>query len=265
LPPRLRMTRGVGVPNATARTESPDKRNTALSIISRVRPPTAPVAQPDENRRSLPRRVLSALLTLVAAVLVYLALVVPDNIAHHKPGVFVAGGFLRFPLEAIAGGAFLISVPARFRRLLAVLLGLGLGGLAVLKILNAGFLDVLGRRFNPVLDWSLLHDGFNAVTETDGRGAAIAAVFGAILLTVAVLAVVTLAVVRLGTVTARHAGPARRALVALTAVWVALALTGVSSSRATRSPRTARSPSPRAPPRPSRPPSATRRPSPGTR
>jgi hypothetical protein len=200
----------------------------ALSIMSRVRPEKAPAAQPDEERRGSVRRVLSVTLTVLAAVLVYLALVVPDNIDHHKDGVFVPGGFLRLPLEAIVGGAILISIPARFRRLVAALLGLGLGGLVVIKILNAGFLDVLGRRFNPVLDWSLFHDGFNALTETNGRGTAIGAAIAAILLSLAILVLVTLAVVRLAKVTARYAGPARRTLVGLTAVWVALALTGVT-------------------------------------
>jgi hypothetical protein len=221
------MTEGVGVPNATAN-RSRRMKDAALSIISRVRPEKAPAAQPDEHRRGPLRRALSVLLTVLAAVLVYLALIVPDSIAHHKAGLFVPGAFLRLPLEGLLGGAILIAVPARFRRPVAALLGLGLGGLAVLKILNAGFLTVLGRRFNPVLDWSLFHDGFNALTETNGRATAIAAAIGAVLLSVALLTFVSLAVVRLGNVTARYAGPARRALVALSAVWVALALTGVT-------------------------------------
>jgi hypothetical protein len=203
-------------------------KDPALSITSRARPEQAPADQPDETRRGTLRRALGAVLTALAAVLVYLALVVPDNIAHHKDGTFVPGGFLRLPIEAVLGGAALIAVPARFRRLVAALLGLGLGGLAVLKILNAGFLTVLGRRFNPVLDWSLFHDGFNALTETNGRATAVAAVIGAILLAAAVLALTALAVVRLARVTARHARPARRTLVALGVAWLALALTGVT-------------------------------------
>jgi hypothetical protein len=165
---------------------------------------------------------------LLAAVLVYLALVLPDTIAHHKAGTDVAGGFLRLPLEAIVGGALLLAVPARRRRPVAFVLGLGLGGLTILKILNAGFLIVLGRRFNPVLDWSLFHDGFNALTETNGHATAVAAVIGAVVLSVALLTLMALAVVRLAKLTARYAGPSRRTLVALTAAWVALALTGVT-------------------------------------
>jgi hypothetical protein len=112
--------------------------------------------------------------------------------------------------------------------LAAVFLGLGLGALAVLKVANAGFLMYLGRRFNPVLDWPLFGDGYNALTETNGRTYAMTAAIGAVVLAVAVIALVTLSVVSLGRVTARHAVPARRALVALSAVWVVLALTGVT-------------------------------------
>jgi hypothetical protein len=203
-----------------------------LSIISRARPGQQDAEpapdQPTGRQRGPARRALGVILTVLAAVLVYLALVVPDSITHAKEGTNVATGFLRLPIEAIAGGALLIVVPQRRRRLLAALLGFGLAVLAVLKILNAGFLMVLGRRFNPVLDPPLFRDGFNALTETNGRATAIAAAIGAVLLSVAVLGLVTLAVVRLGTVTARHAAPARRALLLLSVAWLALALTGVT-------------------------------------
>ena len=189
-------------------------------------PPTGPAAGTAHQGRR--RRIFGAVRTALAAILVYLALVVPDTIAHHSTGAFVPGAFLRLPMEAIVGGAVLIALPARWRRLTAVLLGLGLGGLVVLKAANAGFLIYLGRRFNPVLDWPLFHDGFNALTETNGRGTAILAAVAAVLIALVLVTLVTLSVVRLAKVTARHAGPARRTLVALSAVWVVLALTGVT-------------------------------------
>jgi hypothetical protein len=203
-----------------------------LSIISRVRPEQEQAEpapdQPTGNKRGPARRVAGVLATVSAAVLVYLALVVPDSVAHAKEGTNVATGFVRLPIEMLLGGALLIAAPRRWRRLLAALLGFGLAVLTVLKIFNAGFLMVLGRRFNPVLDPPLFRDGFNALTETNGRSTAIAAAIGAAVLTVAVLGLVTLAVVRLATVTARHAAPARRALLLLSVAWIALALIGVS-------------------------------------
>jgi hypothetical protein len=202
-----------------------------LSIISRARPEQQSDDAPEEpagKPRGPIRRVLGVLLTVISAVLVYLALVVPDSITHAKEGTNLATGFVRLPIEALFGGAVLIALPQRRRRLVAFLLGFGLAVLAVLKVLNAGFLMVLGRRFNPVLDPPLFRDGFNALTATNGRPAAIAAAIGAVLLSVAMLALVTLAVVRVGSVTVRHAGPARRALLVLSVAWIALALTGVT-------------------------------------
>jgi hypothetical protein len=87
---------------------------------------------------------------------------------------------------------------------------------------------VLGRTFNVVLDPPLLKDGYNALTETDGTTYANLAVVGAVLLAVAALAVSVLAVMRLAAVTARYANPARRTLVGLTAVWLALAVSGIT-------------------------------------
>jgi hypothetical protein len=202
-----------------------------LSIISRVRPEQRTESTPDQpagEPHGPGRRILGAVLTALAAALVYLALVVPDSITHAREGTDIATGFVRLPIEALLGGAVLIALPRRWRRPVAVVLGLGLAVLAILKIFNAGFLMVLGRRFNPVLDPPLFRDGFNALTETNGHATAVAAAIGAVVLTVALLASVTLAVVRLAGVAARHAGPARRALLVLSVAWIALALTGVT-------------------------------------
>ncbi|WP_433291372.1 sulfatase-like hydrolase/transferase [Actinoplanes sp. CA-030573] len=183
-----------------------------------------------ESRPAAPRwrRVAGWVLTSAAAVLVYLALIVPDAVARPPKGTATESAFLRLPIEVIIGAAVLLALPRRWRRPVAALLGLGLGVVVVLKIVNMGFRTVLGRRFNPVLDWPLFHDGFNALVETDGRGKAIGAVIGAVALSLIVLALCTLAVLRLTRLTARYPGPARRTLVGLTAVWVALAISGLT-------------------------------------
>jgi hypothetical protein len=178
--------------------------------------------------RSRTRTVLSGVLTAAAAVLVYLALVVPDAIGRVKEGTAVEGAFLRVPIEVIVGGAVLLAVSARWRRPLAALFGLGLGVVVVLKVVNVGFRQVLGRGFNVVLDPPLFKDGYNALTETDGRTYANLAAAGAVLLTVGALAGCALAVLRLAAVTARYANPARRTLVGLTAAWLALAISGLT-------------------------------------
>lgn len=186
----------------------------------------------DENApRGRGRAVLGGTVTALAALIVYVALIVPDTVVRHKNGEWVPAAFFRLPLELLFCGAVLLVVPVRWRRPVAALFGLGIGVVALLKVFNMGFRTVLGRRFNLVLDPPLLRDGYNALVETDGKTYANAAVVGAILLTVAVLVVLTLAVVRLAGVVGRHAEPARRALIGLTAVWLALALSGLTFYR----------------------------------
>jgi hypothetical protein len=110
----------------------------------------------------------------------------------------------------------------------AAVFGAGLAVLVVLKIANAGFRSVLGRKFDPVLDTPLLRDGYNALTETDGRTYANLAVAGAILLVVALFAALVWSSVRLAGVASRRTVPARRLLVGLSAAWVAFALSGLT-------------------------------------
>ena len=167
-------------------------------------------------------------LTLLAAVLVYVALVVPDTIGKPKNGSYVEAAFVRLPLELIVGGAVLLALAPRWRKWAAMLAGLGLGVVVILKVANIGFRIVLGRAFNPVLDWPLFRDGFNALTETDGRAKAIAAAIGAVVAALLALAMCTLAVLRLTKLTARYPGPARRTLVGLSAAWIALAISGIT-------------------------------------
>jgi len=185
-------------------------------------PPTGErVAEPARRKRRG-----GALLTVIAAVVVFFALVFPDQLGRYKAEYFWPGAFLRIPLEGLLGAAILIVLPARWRTRAAVLLGLGLAGLTVLKVINVGFLNVLNRRFDPVLDWPLFSDGYNALTETNGKATADAAVAGAIVLVAVLLTVITLATVRLAKVTPRFRRPASGTLVALSAAWIVFALLG---------------------------------------
>jgi hypothetical protein len=174
------------------------------------------------------RKRRGVLLTVVAAVVVFLALVFPDQLGRYKPGEFWPGAFLRIPIEGLLGAAILIVVPARRRKLVAIPLGLVLAALTVLKVINIGFLNVLARRFDPVLDWPLLHDGYNALTETNGKATADAAVAGAVLLVIVLLTGITLAVLRLARVTPAYRKPAAATVTALAAAWTVFALLGTS-------------------------------------
>jgi hypothetical protein len=195
-------------------------------VITRSRPPLAETTpeQPPTPKRKWP--VAAMALTVAAALLVFLALVVPDQLGRIKPGSWIPGAFLRIPIEGIFGAALLTVLPRRPRRVAAILLGAGLGLMTVLKIVNIGFLLVLARRFDPVGDWSLFQDGYKAVDSTYGHGAAIVAVAVALALVVVVPVVLTLAVLRLGDVAARHRTAATRTTIAGMAVYLGFALSG---------------------------------------
>jgi hypothetical protein len=175
------------------------------------------------------RRVAGSALTALAAVLVVGALVAPDDLGQLSPGTF-----LRLPVEALAAAVLLILLPPRPRRVAAVAGGLLLGLVAVLKAVDIGFSAVLARPFDLVLDWGLLPAAAGVVADSVGRLGAFGAVAGVLLLVAAVLLVMTLAVLRLARLGARHDTAALRTVAALTVVWVACALLGVPvASRST--------------------------------
>jgi hypothetical protein len=160
--------------------------------------------------------------TVLAAVLVLFALVVPDSY-----GDLHAASFVRIPLEALVALAVLVVLPPRPRWILAAVLGVVLGLLTILKVVDIGFTAILARHFNLVLDWILLGDATGVVQDSIGTLGAVLTVVGACLLVIAILVLMTLAVLRLTRlVAAHHAGTLRTVAVAGVA-WIALAAFGV--------------------------------------
>jgi len=152
--------------------------------------------------------------TVLAGLVVFLALVTPDNVSRLPEGSSPFEAFLRIPVEGFAGIAVLLALPHRARRPAAAVLGALLGLLTVIKVIDMGFYATLARQFDPVLDWPLFADGYRFVKDSFGRPAAIGAVAGAILLAVAVVLLTTLSVVRLTAVAARHRVAAARSTAA---------------------------------------------------
>ncbi|MDW5326655.1 sulfatase-like hydrolase/transferase [Plantactinospora sp. KLBMP9567] len=176
----------------------------------------------EQRHRSPVRRIVTQLTTVLAALLVLLALT-----AGNKPDQFTLGTLARIPVEALLGVVLVLALRPGARRAAAVLGGVGLGLLALLKIVDMGFHAVLARQFDPVLDWILLDDGISFLTDSFGRGAAIGAAIVAALLAVAVVVLTTLAVLRLTDLVARHSVAATRTAVVLGAAWLACAVLGV--------------------------------------
>ncbi|WP_407952101.1 LTA synthase family protein [Plantactinospora sonchi] len=179
--------------------------------------PPAPAA----GWRRSARRVATWTLTALAGLLVFLALVVPN-----QPSRFTPGQFARIPVEAVLALALFLVLPGRARRVAAVLTGAGLGLLTILKFLDMGFYTAFDRQFDPLIDWMLLDDGVNFLTDAVGRAGAIGAVAGAVLLAVGLPVLMTLAMLRLARTVVRHRRLTSRAGLAVGAAWVVCAVLG---------------------------------------
>ena len=155
-------------------------------------------------------------LTLLALVVVWVALVAPN-----QPWRLTPGAFVRLPLEGIVVVLLVVVLPARARRFVPWLLGPVLGLLVLVKLLDIGFFITFDRPFNPVDDWSYASIGVETGRDTFGRTAADLTVAGALLVVIAALALPTLAMLRLTRVVARHRLHSLRAVGALSAAWVA--------------------------------------------
>jgi hypothetical protein len=179
-------------------------------------------SEPVGPRRLTARTVVGWVTTGLAALLVLLVLVAPTETGHLTPA-----GFLRVPVEALVGVALVLALPARPRRWFAGVLGVALGLLAVVKVMDVGFFAVLDRSFHPVLDWGFLEAGVVFLTSSMGRPAAVGTVIGALVVALMLLALMALSVQRLAGVAVRHQVRARPVVAALTVVWAACAVTNV--------------------------------------
>jgi hypothetical protein len=189
-----------------------------------------PGDEPRRPRRGPLRTRVAAVVTVLALVLVWGALVAPD-----QPSRVSLGAFARLPLELILVVALAALLPARPRRVLAVLAGALLSVLVLVKVLDIGFFTAFDRPFKPIDDPSYLGIGIETLRNGIGTPRADLVVAIVFLIVVALLAVPLLALVRVTRLAAGHRGWALRAAAVLGVVWLALRVAGapVASSSAT--------------------------------
>src|SRR6478609_4453795 len=179
-----------------------------------------------DAQRPTPAGVAVALSAL-ALLIVWAALVAP-----HEPGHFTLGAFARLPLELLVLVALAALLPATPRRVLAVVAGVLLGVLVIVKVLDVGFFTAFDRPFNPVDDWSYTSIGIETLRSAIGRSHANLAIAVTIALAVVILIVPVTAMLRVTRVAARHRGWALQAAVALGVVWMALRVLGAPAASA---------------------------------
>ena len=167
------------------------------------------------------RRVASWVLTALAGLLVWFALAAPVEVTRLTPVVFV-----RLPLEALVVAAVLLALPPRARTVVAVVVGILLGPLAIVKLLDVGFHAALGRPFDPVVDWVYFDSAKGVLGDSIGGPEATVVVVLVSVVVLAVLVLVPLAVVRLSRVVTARRRTSARVVAVLAVVWVLCAVTG---------------------------------------
>jgi phosphatidylglycerophosphate synthase len=165
-------------------------------------------------RRGRVRRSIAAVLTVIALLIVWIALVAPDELNRLTPSAFA-----RIPLEGLVLVALALVLPAAPRRLLACIVGPVLGALVIVKVLDMGFFETFDRPFDPISDGSNIGIGIETLRDSIGRTEANLLVAGALVLVVILFVLTTLSVLRLTKVTASHRRWSLPGVAALGVVW----------------------------------------------
>ncbi len=189
--------------------------------------PVGPVAEtgpspepgPDPERGPSARRTrvgkgVKVVLTILAALVVWVALVAP-----YEPGDLTLNAFFRIPLEGLVLIAVASVLPRIPRRILAVSCGMVLTAVVVLKVINYEMFTLYDRPYDPLGDTSQLGNGIETLRSlvggTEAKLIEVAAVAG----TVVVAVVLVLAMLRLTRVAADNRRWALRAVTGVGAVW----------------------------------------------
>jgi phosphatidylglycerophosphate synthase len=165
------------------------------------------------------RRALRLATGLVAAAVVWAVLVAPTRLDRLTPAEFA-----RIPLEGLALVAVGLVLPSRPRRVVAVVAGVALSLLAVVKILDLAFGEQLGRPFNAVLDWGSFGPAIGVVRDSLGGAATNVVLVLAGLALALLVALVTASTVRVSSATVRHRRGSARGAAVLGVVWAMCAV-----------------------------------------
>lgn len=165
-------------------------------------------------------RAPSAVVTVAAFVVVWLALVAPDRIDDVTPAAFA-----RMPVELLVLVTLGAVLPRVMRRPVSVVLGVLLTLLLVVRALDLGFSTVLDRRFDLLNDSYYLGPALGVLRDSSGTAATVGVVVGVLVLLAVLLVLLSGAVTRVAATAARH----RRTSIP---VVTALAMVGAFSAAA---------------------------------
>ena len=184
-------------------------------------PPPSADGRPEGGKQGRARAVISALLTTLSFLLVWAVLVAPDEPAH-----FGSVALIRVPIEGLALILIAIYLPVTGRRILAVLGGLALTLVVVLKVINFEIFKLFDRGFEPLGDIGQFGNAIETLRLENGPSQARLIEIVAIVAVVAALVLLPLAMLRVTRVAAENRHRALRAIAALGAVWVVSGVLG---------------------------------------
>jgi phosphatidylglycerophosphate synthase len=169
-----------------------------------------------------PGRTRVVVTNTAAVVVVWVALVAPNQ-AHG----FTPGELLRVPVELLVLAGLALVLPVVARQTVAVVVGVLLAVLTVVKALDIGFFAALDRPFNPVTDRGYLDSVVGLVQDSVGSVAAVAAVVVAVLAVLALVVVMPVSLARLTGLVATHPRQSMHVVGGLAVVWVLSAVSGL--------------------------------------
>src|SRR5215469_8796468 len=160
------------------------------------------------------RRALRLAITVLAVVLVWADLLVPDRAWQFSPAAF-----FRIPVELLVLVAVALVLPIWPRRIVAAVIGILLGVLTLTKILNIAFFEFVDRAFNPVNDWGEIAPAVGVARNSIGPTLTNILLVVVLLGLVLLVGAITASTIHITTVAARHRHAAVRGLAAVAAVW----------------------------------------------
>jgi phosphatidylglycerophosphate synthase len=160
------------------------------------------------------RRAVRISIAALAFIILWFALVAPD-----RTWQFSAGAFVRVPIELLVLVAVALVLPPWPRRIVAIIAGLLIGLLSVVKFLNVAYYEEVDRPFNPVSDWVGIGQARGVIVDAIGNALTTVVLVGALIGLVLILGAIVVATLHVTAVAARHRRGTVRGVAALTAVW----------------------------------------------
>jgi phosphatidylglycerophosphate synthase len=187
--------------------------------------PAGPAAAAGESPDSRPRRVRKALgvaATVVAFVIVWIALVAP-----YQPRDFHLVDFFRVPLELIVIVGVALLLPKNPRRVFAIVAGVLLAVALVLKVINYETYSNFDRAFDPVGDITQINNAIFTLRATIGKSETHWLIKGTEVGIAVAIVVMVFAMLRVTWAATQDRRRVRQSLIGLSSVWVVTWLFGL--------------------------------------